>query len=711
MEAVECGAASLGIVLAFHGRIVSLSELRVECGVSRDGSNAANVVKAARRYGLKAKGFSVPLEDVGAIAAPFIVFWNFNHFLVVEGFRKGRAYLNDPASGRRTVSLQEFDESFTGVVLLMEPGRQFQAGGSEPKVTRALGSRLKGFGRDLGLAVAAGLLLVAPGLAIPLLTQLFVDLVLIDGRQDWLRPLLLGIGLLTLLRVVSRLLQLRFLRELRTKLAIKLSGAFLWHVLRLPTSFFAQRFAGEISSRLTLNGGIADALSGQLATVIIDCTMLLFYVIVMVYYDPTLTLIGVALACGNVVALRWIARRRVDANLRLRQEEGKVVGVAIAGLQSIETLKASALESSFFARWAGYYAKAGVARQELGLTNHSLGVLPGTIAALTTMLILVVGGLRVIDGHMSIGMLVAFQGLMAMFQEPVGTLVGLGSTLQTLEGDMQRVDDVLLHPLDAETGQAGRPAPGDGEPVKLEGRVELRNVTFGYSRVAPPLLENFNLRIEPGQRVALVGGSGSGKSTVAKLVCGLYEPWAGEVLIDGRPRSQISRRVLANSVALVDQDILFFAGTVRENLTLWDETVSRDQLQQACADAEIREVVLCLTGGYEGQLLEGAANLSGGQRQRLEIARALVQRPALLVLDEATSALDAETEFTIDRKLRQRGCSTLVVAHRLSTIRDSEEIIVLAGGKIVQRGRHEELWSEEGEYARLIRSDGESLQS
>lgn len=711
MEAVECGAAALGIVLAYHGRIVSLSELRVECGVSRDGSNAANVVKAARRYGLKAKGFSVEMADVGALAAPFIVFWNFNHFLVVEGFRKDRAYLNDPASGRRSVSLQEFDESFTGVVLLMEPGPQFQRGGREPSVTRALGQRLRGLARDLGLAVTAGLLLVAPGLAIPLLIQLFVDRVLIDGRQDWLRPLLLGIGLLTALRVVLRLLQLRFLRELRTKLAIKLSGAFLWHVLRLPTGFFAQRFAGEISSRLTLNGSIADALSGQLATVIIDCTMLLFYVIVMANYDMTLTAIGVALACGNVVALRWIARRRVDANLRLRQEEGKVAGVAIAGLQSIETLKASALESSFFARWAGYYAKASVARQELGLTNHTLGVLPGTIAALTTMLILVVGGLRVIDGHISIGMLVAFQGLMAMFQEPVGTLVGLGSTLQTLEGDMQRVDDVLLHPLDSETGEAGRTEPGEGEPVKLEGRVELRNVTFGYSRVAPPLLENFSLTIMPGQRVALVGGSGSGKSTVAKLVCGLYEPWAGEVLLDGRPRSQIPRRVLANSVALVDQDILFFSGTVRENLTLWDETVSRDQLQQACADAEIRQVVLSLAGGYEGQLLEGAGNLSGGERQRLEIARALVNRPSLLVLDEATSALDAETEFTIDRKLRQRGCSTLVVAHRLSTIRDSEEIIVLDRGKVVQRGRHEELWSEEGEYARLIRSDGESLQS
>jgi ATP-binding cassette subfamily C protein len=708
MEAVECGAASLGILLGYHRRIVPLSELRTECGVSRNGSNAANVVKAARRYGLKAKGLSTGLEDLQKLRPPFIVFWNFNHFLVVEGFKQGRAYLNDPASGRRSVSMEEFDEAFTGVVLVMEPGPEFRPGGREPSTLAALGRRLQGSLRDLSFCVLAGLLLVAPGLAVPMLTQLFVDEVLIRQRHEWLRPLLLGLGLMALLQILLRMLQLRYLRELRTKLAIRLSGSFIWHVLHLPVGFFAQRFAGEISSRVALNNGVADALSGRLAAAIIDSAMLLFYVAVMVSYNWVLTLIGVTLALGNVMALRWIARRRVDANMRLRQESGKVAGVAIAGLQSIETLKASALESSFFARWAGYYTKATAARQELGLTNQTLGVLPGALSALTTMLILVIGGFEVIRGVLSIGELVAFQSLMFSFQRPVGTLVGLGGQLQTLQGDLLRLDDVLQH--EADPGLVVAPVQAnEGTELRLRGRVELRGVTFGYSRVAEPLLRDFNLSLHPGRRVALVGESGSGKSTVAKLVCGLYQPWEGEILFDGKPRGEVPRGVLANSLSMVDQEILFFGGSVRENLSLWDSTVPLSSLEAACIDAEIHDVVLALPGGLDATLLEGAANLSGGQRQRLEIARALVNDPSILVLDEATSALDAETEFRIDRHLRRRGCSCLVVAHRLSTIRDAEEIIVLRRGEVVQRGSHEQLWASGGEYARLIRSEGEAL--
>jgi len=708
MEAVECGAASLAIVLGYHGRFVPPAELREACGVSRDGSNAANVVKAARRYGLRAKGLSTSVEDAQRLRPPFIVFWNFNHFLVVEGFQRGHARLNDPACGRRRVTMEEFDQGFTGVVLHMEPGSDFRPGGSEPGPARALGRRLRGSGRDLAFCIGAGFLLVAPGLAVPMLTQVFVDHVLIEGRAGWLRPLLLGLTLLAALQLVLRMVQLRYLRELRTKLAVRLSGGFVWHVLRLPIGFFAQRFAGEISGRVALNGGIADALSGQLATAVIDASMLVFYVAVMLAYDIPLTIVGVALALGNVLALRWVARRRVDSSMRLRQDGGKLSGVAIAGLQSMETLKASALESAFFARWAGYYAKATMAGQELARANQSIGVLPGLLAELTTLLILVVGGLQVMAGELTIGRLVAFQALMRIFQRPVDTLVGLGGRLQTLAGDVKRVDDVLLHDVDAQC--AGADARPRVETVsRLSGRLELCGVTFGYSKVAAPLLEKLDLALAPGQRVALVGGSGSGKSTVARLVCGLYDPWEGEILLDGVSRRDLSRPVLANSLALVDQDVLFFAGSVRDNLTLWDREVSHDRLIEACRDAEIHDVVLALPGGYDAELLEGAANLSGGQRQRLEVARALVHRPALLVLDEATSALDAETEFRIDRNLRRRGCATLVVAHRLSTIRDSEEIVVLERGKVVERGRHEELWGLEGEYRRLVRSLGGAL--
>ena len=708
MEAVECGAASLGIMLGYHGRIVPLSELREECGVSRDGSNAANVVKAARRHGLKAKGLSTDLDDVQKLEAPFIVFWRFNHFLVVEGFRGGRAYLNDPASGRRSVSLDEFDDAFTGVVLYMEPGPDFRKGGRKPSTARALVGRLGGSLRDLTFCVVAGFLLVTPGIAVPMLTQVFVDGVLVERREDWLRPLLIGLALMAALQIVLRLLQLRYLRELRTKLAIRLSGSFLWHVLRLPAGFFAQRFAGEISSRLALNHGIADTLSGQLTAAIIDSMMLLFYVVVMLYYDAILTAIGVLFVVSNVLALRWIARRRIDANMRLRQGLGKVDGVSIAGLQSMETLKASALESSFFARWAGYYTKATMAQQELGVANQTLGVLPLLLSSLTTMLILVVGGRQVIDGEITIGMLIAFMGLMANFQRPVATLVRLASDLQTLQSDVTRIDDVLLHPVAKGVDPLGGASLPDEAP-ELAGHIELRNVTFGYSRVAPPLIEKLDLVIRPGQRVALVGGSGSGKSTIARLVCGLYEPWEGEILFDGTPRAEVPRRVLANALAMVDQDLLFFAGSVRDNLTLWDNTVPMAHIESACRDARVHDVVLSLPGGYDAELLEGASNLSGGQRQRLEVARALVNNPSILVLDEATSALDAETEFHIDRNVRKRGCSALVVAHRLSTIRDSEEIIVLRAGKVCQRGRHEQLWDVDGEYRELIKTSGEAL--
>ena len=426
-------------------------------------------------------------------------------------------------------------------------------------------------------------------------------------------------------------------------------------------------------------------------------------------YDVLLTAIGIGCAAVNVLALRWVERRRVDAHMRWWQAMGKVEGVAIDGLRNMEMLKASALESDFFARWAGYYAQALNARQELSVTNQSLGVLPTLLASLASLLVLTVGGLRVMEGALSLGMLVAFQSLMHSLLTPVTTLVNLGGTLQELRGDMQRLDDVLRHPTDP----ASREAPaGSRQPamLRLQGAVELQQVTFGYSRGSPPLIDQLSVSLKPGQWVALVGASGSGKSTLAKLVCGLYEPWEGTMLFDGMPRSQLPRPVLTQSVALVDQELSFFAGTVRDNLTLWDTTVPESQLIQACQDAAVHDTVLAMAGGYDGMLLEGAANLSGGQRQRLEIARALLHNPAVVVLDEATSALDADTEQQIVRHLRQRGCSCLIVAHRLSTIRDCDEIIVLEHGQVVQRGTHATLLHEGGAYLRLLRSEGEALE-
>jgi NHLM bacteriocin system ABC transporter peptidase/ATP-binding protein len=711
MEAVECGAAALGIILGYYNRIVPLAELRQACGVSRDGSKASNLLAAAREYGLQAKGFKVDLLGLRKLRCPYIVFWNFNHFLVVEGFGKDKVYLNDPASGPKTVSLTEFDQSFTGVTLVLEPGPTFKPGGRKPSLILALWERLQSSLGALAYCVIAGLLLVIPGLAIPTFSQMFVDNVLIEGRNDWLGPLMIGILLTAVLSGFLTLLQLQFLRHMKIKLAVGMSSRFLWHILRLPVSFYDQRFAGEISSRVRLNDSLANLLSGRLATTVISAVTVILYAGVMLQYDLVLTSIGVAFVAVNVVVWQWVSRQRVDANLRLMQEQGKVSGVSISGLQSMETLKAAGLESAFFSRWSGYYAKAINARQEMDTTNQTVGVLPSFLTAITSMLLLTVGGLRVMDGALSIGMLIAFQGMMQRFLEPVNNLVSLAGELQEMEGNLNRLDDVLRSAVDPELiGESVKWEVGDSHAhaangVRLQGYLELRNLTFGYNPSAPPLIENFSLSLKPGQRIALVGGSGSGKSTVAKLVCGLYKPWSGDILFDGQSRRQLPRAVITHSIALVEQDISLFAGSVRDNLTLWDSTVPFSNLVRACKDAAIHDVILSMPGGYNADLAEGATNLSGGQRQRLEIARAFVNNPSMLVMDEATSALDTETEKIIDQKLRERGCTCVIVAHRLSTIRDCDEIIVFDRGKVVQRGTHEELQQVEGKYLQLIRSE------
>lgn len=714
MEVVECGAAALGIILAHYGRIVPLAELRVECGVSRDGSKAGNLLKAAQRYGMLTKGYKVELEQLAALQPPYIVFWNFNHFLVVEGFGRKRVFLNDPGTGPRSVAFEEFDEAFTGVALTFEPGPDFQKRGRKPSLILALTDRLSGSVVAITYCVLAGFLLVIPGIAIPVFSQVFIDQILVENRIDWLRPLVLGMALTLVAQGLLTLLQLRFLRQLRVKLAASMSSRFLWHILRLPIGFYAQRFAGEISDRIRLNNKVAEILSGQLATTIISTVMVLFYASVMAAYDWFLTSIGIVFAAMNVIALQWIARKRIDTSMRLIQDRGKVAGVTIGALQSMETIKASALESDIFSRWAGHYAKVINMQQDLELTNQTLGVLPILLTALASFFVLVIGGLRVISGDLSLGMLVAFQSLMISFLTPVNVLVGFGGALQELEGDLNRLDDVLRNPVDPMLRQASQATVESScdrgnlvlssRSQRLQGQVEFRHVTFGYSRVEPPLIEDFNLVLQPGERVALVGKSGSGKSTLSKLISGLYQPWSGEILLDGMPIEDIPRAILTHSLALVEQDIFLFGGAIRENLLLWDTTIPEHQMVKACQDAEIHQVIQSIPGGFDSHILESGANLSGGQRQRLEIARALVNNPTILIMDEATSALDAETERRIDHNLRCRGCSCIIIAHRLSTIRDCDEIIVLDQGKVAQRGAHKQMQAVDGPYAQLIRS-------
>lgn len=705
MEAVECGAASLAIVLAHYGRWVPLEELRIACGVSRDGSKASNVVKAARNYGLVAKGFKKEPAALRTLQGPMIIHWNFSHFLVLEGIRKGKVYLNDPGHGPITMTPEELDQGFTGVVLTFERGPDFKPGGDPPRMLGSLQKRLVAVRAALAFVVLAGLALVLPGMVAPVFSKVFIDSILLEGRSDWLQPLLLGMGITAVLTAALTWLQQAYLLRLETKMAVSSSSRFLWHVLRLPVEFFNQRYHGDISGRVGINDRVAQLLSRDLATNVLGVMMIVFFAVLMVQYDLVLTLVGVAVVSLNMAALRFVSRKRVDRSRRLLQDKGKLYGTAVGGLQMIETVKASGGEPDFFFRWAGYQAKVVNTRQELERYTQILDAVPPLLAALNSAVVLGVGGLRVMNGLLSLGGLVAFQALMAAFVAPVSRLVGLGERLQTAEGDMARLDDVLRYPVDPQAvSEAGEPPP-PGFPVKLSGHLELRGVSFGYSRLDPPLIQDFNLTLKPGARVALVGGSGSGKSTLSKLVTGIYEPWEGEILFDGMRRQEIPPGVMSNSMSFVDQNVFLFEGSVRENLTLWDATVPLSEIVAAAKDACIHEDVAARPGGYDSRVHEAGSNWSGGQRQRLEIARALVNRPSLLVLDEATSALDPLVESLIDENLRRRGCTCLIVAHRLSTIRDADEIIVLERGKVVQRGTHDELKAVPGPYAQLISTE------
>lgn len=707
MESVECGAAALSIILGHYGKFVPLEKLRISCGVSRDGLKATNILKAAKEFGLEAKGYAKSIEKLMQIKTPAIIFWNFNHFLVLEGFTKSKVYLSDPAQGRYQVTHQEFDEAYTGVVLTFNRSENFEKGNEKRGLMSSLSARVSNSKISVIYLIIASLFLVVPGLVIPSFIKIFIDKYLVNGYSGFVMPLLLIMGAVLLINSVLVYIQQYYLLKLETKLALTTSSKFLWHVFHLPIAFFTQRYSGEIGNRVSLNDKVAKLLSGDLANAALNIIVIVFYAFLMLSYDIPLALIGIFMAMINVAVLRYVSTERKDGNRRLSNEAGKLLGTTTSGISMIETLKASGRENDFFTNWIGYLAKVMNAQQELGWLTIRLNVIPPLITSLTITLILGIGALRIMDGEMTLGGLVAFTYLMSNFISPVNQLVSVGTMLHETESDMNRIDDVMNYEVDDQFKQnkdelATTEIQKEIINRKLVGYFEMRDVTFGYNTTMPALIENFNLKLKPGSRVALVGGSGSGKSTVAKIASGLYQPWKGEILFDEKNREKIPRQIITESLAVIDQEVLIFNGTIKENISFWDATISDKSIIRSARDAAIHDVIAARNDAYDSSVLEGGSNFSGGQRQRLEIARALAINPSILVMDEATSALDPTAEKSVMDNIRKRGCTCLIVAHRLSTIIDCDEIIVLEYGKIVERGTHQFLMNLNGVYSKLI---------
>ena len=701
----ECGAASLGIVLAHFGRWVSIEELRETCSVGRDGCRAVDVARAARGYGVEAQGWRREPEQLRGMPLPMMLFWEFNHFVVLEGFAKGRYFINDPANGHRAVGEEEFERAFTGVAMTFEPGSDFRAGGVRPGIVQRIAPWLRDVKRPLAFAVGCGLLLAVPALALPLLLNLFVDFVLAGREPSWLAALVGALVAAAGLLYVLTWLRERCLRRLSVRLSIEQGERFMTRLLRLPMRFFTQRLAGDLTSRVDLLDSVADTAIRHLVGIFIEVITGAAFLLLMVAYDPLLAGVVAGLGVLSAVAMRLLANLRVDENRRVRREQGMLAGIGMAGLGKIDTVRASGAEDDFFARWTGYQARELLARQrfaELGQVNAAV---PTLFQLLASAAVLGLGGWRVMSGDMSVGALTAFYMAAVAFLQPIGRFIQFADLFQILEADLQRLDDVFDAPEEraARADQATGAVATLGGRLRLKGRIELRNVTFGYPGSQEPQLKDFNLTIEPGQRVAVVGPSGAGKSTLSALVAGIQQPSSGEVLIDGCRREAIPRELLTSSVSLVDQHIFLFADSVRANLAMWVPDVPDKALVAAARDAAIHDEIVARPLGYDAPVEENGRNFSGGQRQRLEIARALVNDPSVLILDEATSALDAITEVRIDDALRRRGCTCLIVAHRLSTIRDCDLIVVLEGGVEVQRGLHEELMRDgAGLYRQLV---------
>lgn len=707
MENTECGAASLSIVLQHYGRYVPLTQLRELCGVSRDGSDAANLILAARSLGLNAKGFKKGLESLKKVKPPAILFWEFNHFLVFEGFRRDRVALNDPALGPRTVSLEEFDRSYTGIVLTMEPGPEFQRGGQAPSVWPIVFQRMTSEPMGALFILIAGLLLILPQLVMPVFAQIYLDEVIGNTMSQWLKPMLWAMALTIGLQVALQHLQLVGTRSLEKRLTRRFSIGFEHQILALPERFYSQRHVSDIAGRMGINTSIAEFIGGRLIPMLNGLVLLVFYLILTFLYSPWLGLLILSTTAINALVVQRNLRTQKDNSISLQKDAAKSDSVVVSAMRDIETIKAAAIENDVFRRFAGYQSRLLNTLQALQLRNARLRLIPNGLTTFNEVAVLLLGFLLVIRGELTLGMLLAAQTIAFSLKGQIESLIGFAQQLPEFEAGVLRLEDVLEQPRDPLLDGGQKQDLGSAETgstlTRLSGGIEIQDLQYGFTAIQAPLIDGLSLVIHPGMRVAVVGGSGSGKSTLAKLLAGLHQPSGGTIRFDGRTLVDLPRAVVVSSLAMVQQEIQLFGCSVRDNLSLWNPAIDDSNLLEACRDAELLEVVRGLPDGLDTMLNEGGRNLSGGQRQRLELARALVNNPSILIMDEATSALDADTERKLINNLSRRGCTQVIVAHRLSTIRDADLILVMEQGRVIQQGTHDNLLQDpNGAYAKLL---------
>ena len=694
METVECGAAALSMLLAYHGKWLSIEQLRTDCGVSRDGSNARNIVLAARHHGMDAHGWQADIDHLPSLA-PAIIHWNHNHFVVFKGFHRGMAFINDPAIGSMAVSMKDFQRSYTGVAITSVPGDDFKPQGHQTSILHYVRENIRGAKDAFIFTLLMGILMSFAGMVYPLFSQVFLDSIITGKNDEWTVPFFVGIACLVVFNFLLALLDNVYGRRFAGSMSLKGNTRFLWHALNLPIEFFTQRYVGDIVQRQSLNEHITTTLVRILAPYAVNVALLVVYIVVMAQYSVLLTIVGISVVALNIYSVAAERELRTNLARALEQSEGKFYGITMSCVDNIESIKAAGAERGFFEFWAGTFARRN--NQEVAFQKRPFW--PFVFGHFANSFILILGAALILNGQFSIGMLMAFQGFMAEFMKPAMGLMQGSTTVLEMRSQMERIDDVMAYPAE-QTGKGESPAHN----AKLGGMIEMKNVSFGYSLSAAPLIRDFSMTLHPGKSVAIVGASGCGKSTIAKLLTGLYQPWSGEILFDGRDSHDISRDEFVNSVACIDQNVVLFDDTIAENIKMWDHSIEDFTMTMACIDAGIRDDIISRPRGFNTRLVKGGGNFSGGQRQRFEIATALAREPVILILDEATSALDTVMESEVMQSIRQCGVSTIVIAHRLSTIRDCDEIIVMDKGRIVQRGSHDELMAQGGRYEELIRN-------